>query len=373
MTPRGYRAAGTISSASDPPRVPLPTRFCNPGPRCTPRHAASRNRPAESRLDSADARTRRASPRNDLESYADGPTALVNVGRPIRLALVIAALLTRDGAITHADTDTLTDVMRRAHQYVVVYEDHELSSVIGREHYDQQWLDAQAHIKTERTLTSDYLLFQLPPSEDWFALRDVYEVDGMPVVDRTSRLNDLFGRPHDVQRGLAMDIMKEAARFNLAPELYFRTLNVPTFALRYLRPSSRSRMTFAKVGEEEVESTRAWIVAWREIKGPTYVSTPAGRELHAEGRFWIAPDTGAVMRTEMIVGGTRGTSARATITVTYRHEPELGFRVPIEMLERYDDPRHRKHDVVVARATYSEFRPFDSRSLVRPHTERESR
>jgi hypothetical protein len=297
----------------------------------------------------------------------------VKCGAATRLALVIAAVLTLDNVITRADTHTLTDVMRRAHQYVVLYEDHELSTVIGRELYQQQWLDAQARTKTERTLMSDYLLFQLPPSEDWFALRDVHAVDGTPLVERTARLDDLFGRPHDVQRNVAMEIMKESARFNLAPELYYRTVNVPTFALRFLRPSSRSRMKFAKVGEEHVESTRSWIVEYREIKGPTYVATPDRHDLRAQGRFWIDPDTGAVVRSEMIVGGTRRTPARATITVTYRHEPALGFRVPIEMLERYENPRQRQGDVVVARATYSEFRPFDWRTLVRPPTERESR
>ena len=297
----------------------------------------------------------------------------VNVSAPTRLALVMAALVTADGAVTRADTHTITDVMRRAHEYVVLYEDHELSTVVAREQYQQQWLDAQGHTKTTRTLTSDYLLFQLPPSEDWFALRDVHDVDGTPVVDRKARLNDLFGRPRDVQRDLAVEIMQESARFNLAPDLYYRTLNVPTFALRFLRPSSRSRMTFAKVGEEQVDSTHSWIVDYREIKGPTYVSTPDRRDLRAQGRFWIDPDTGAVMRSEMIVGGTRRTSARVTITVTYRHEPALGFRVPIEMLERYDDPRHREDDVVVARATYSEFRPFNWRTLVLPRTERETR
>ena len=297
----------------------------------------------------------------------------VNVGAPIRLALVLAALLMADGAVTRADIQTLADVMRRAHQYVVLYEDHELSTVVAREQYQQQWLDARGHTRTERTLTSDYLLFQLPPSEDWFALRDIHDVDGTPVVDRAVRLDDLFGHPHDVQRDLAMEIMKESARFNLAPDRYYRTVNVPTFALRFLRPSSRSRMTFAKVGEEQVDSTHSWIVDYREIKGPTYVSTPDRRDLRAQGRFWIDPDTGAVMRSEMIVGGTRRTSARVTITVTYRHEPALGFRVPIEMLERYDDPRHREDDVVVARATYSEFRPFNWRTLVLPRTERETR
>jgi hypothetical protein len=297
----------------------------------------------------------------------------VNVGAPIRLVLALAALLAGDGAITRADTHTLTDVMRRAHQYVVLYEDHELSTVIGREQYQQQWLDSQARTKAERTLTSDYLLFQLPPSEDWLALRDVHDVDGTPVVDRAARLDDLFRRRHDVQRDLATEIMKESARFNLAADLYIRTVNVPTFALRFLRPSSRSRMTFEKVGEEQIESTRSWVVAYREIKGPTYIASPDRRDLRAQGRFWIDPDTGAVMRSEMMVGGTRRTSGRVTITVTYRHEPALGFRVPVEMLERYDNPRHREDDVVLARATYSEFRPFDWRTLVPPRTEREPR
>ncbi|MGH9176331.1 MAG: hypothetical protein ACRD1H_18325, partial [Vicinamibacterales bacterium] len=57
---------------------------------------------------------------------------------------------------------------------------------------------------------------------------------------------------------------------------------------------------------------------------------------------------------------------RATVTVTYRVEPKLGFRVPIEMRERYDNPRQKNDDVIVALGTYSDFRPFDWRSLVPP-------
>jgi hypothetical protein len=334
-----------------------------------------RDAAARATLDSTDARARCriADARRTIVNLRMDDRRCGSVGVPIRLALVMAALLTRDGAVTGADSETLTDVMRRAHQYVVIYEDHELSTVVAREQYQQQWLDARGHTKTARTLTSDYLLFQLPPSEDWFALRDVHDVDGTPVVDRTARINDLFGRPRDVQRDVAMEIMKESARFNLAPELYYRTVNVPTFALRFLRPSSRSRMKFAKVGEEQVESTRSWMVEFHEIKGPTYVSTPDRHDLRAQGRFWIDPDTGAVLRSEMILGGTRRTSARVTITVTYGQAPALRFRVPIEMLERYENPRHLEDDVVLARATYSEFRPFSWDALVLPRIERDSR
>jgi len=283
--------------------------------------------------------------------------------------MIVAAMLP-GGTITSADNRTLTEVMRRAHEYAVIYEDHELSTVMARERYQQQWLDGQARTKAERILISDYLLFQLPPNEDWFALRDVYEVDGMPVDDRADRLKGLFTRPRELQGDQAMEIMKESGRFNLAPDLYYRTVNVPTFALRFLRPESRSRVAFSKVGEEQVEGTASWIVEYRETKGPTFIATPERRDLPAHGRFWIEPDTGVVLRSEMVVGGTRRMSARVTITVTYRHQPTLGFRVPIEMLERYDNPRHTEDDVVVARATYSEFRRFDWRTLVPPPNER---
>jgi hypothetical protein len=47
--------------------------------------------------------------------------------------------------------------------------------------------------------------------------------------------------------------------------------------------------------------------------------------------------------------------------------------VPIEMLERYENPRHLEDDVVLARATYSEFRPFNWQTLVPPRIEPESR
>jgi hypothetical protein len=293
-------------------------------------------------------------------------------GAPILVALIIAAAaLPGRGTAAGADDRAFTEVMRRAHGYTVIYEDHELSTVMGREIYQQQWLDAAGQTKAERSLTSDYLLFQLPPSEDWFAFRDVHNVDGMPVGDRADRLKQLFTGPGEPQGDRAMEIMKESGRFNLAPDLYFRTVNVPTFALRFLRPASRSRVVFTKAGEEPVGNTPAWVVEYRETKGPTFVATPERRDLPAHGRFWIAPDTGAVLRSEMIVGGSRRMPAQVTITVTYKHEPSLGFHVPVEMLERYDNPRRPlQDDVVVARATYSEFRRFDWRTLVPPPTER---
>jgi hypothetical protein len=283
----------------------------------------------------------------------------------LRVSLVIlAALLSTASMLTGTDTVSFAEVMRRAHAYVTLYEDHELGTVMACERYLQWRVGADDNIKGERTLLSDYVLLQLP-DEDWIAVRDVYEVDGAMVADRAGRLRKLFSEPREEWGRRAMRMAKDSALFNLG-ERYYRTVNLPTFALRVLRPANRKRIVFDKAGEEQVEDTTTWVVAYREAKGPTFSATAAGADIPAHGRFWIEPDTGVILRSEMTLGGTPRLSARATITVTYRLEPTLGFRVPIEMRERYDDPRRKRDDVVIAVATYSDFRRFDWRTLALP-------
>lgn len=285
--------------------------------------------------------------------------------RVLRPSLVmLTAVLAAARTPASIETATFAEVMHRVHAYVTLYEDHELSTVIAREGYYQQWLDYAGNIKGERTLLSDYLLLQLP-DEDWVALRDVYDVDGTGVTDRAARLKALFAGPREQLGERAMKMAKESARYNLG-DLYYRTVNLPTFALRILRPASRKRIVFSKAGEEKIDGTSAWVVTFRETKGPTFSATAKGADIPAHGRFWVEPDTGAVLRSEMILGGTGRLPPRATITVTYRLEPSLGFRIPIEMRERYDNPRDLNADVVVALATYSDFRRFDWRTMILP-------
>ncbi len=263
---------------------------------------------------------------------------------------------------------TLDEVMRRAHAYVAVYEDHQLSSLIAREEYKQQWVrhdlrdqGQRALLSEERTLLSEYMIFQLPPSEDWFALRDVREVDGVPVADHDVRLKLLFTDSRNRVEELAMAIDQESARFNLGDVP--RTVNLPTFALRFLRPSNRKRFDYKKEAEERVGDAVTWVVGYRETHSPTFSGTAGGEDVPASGRFWIDPATGAVLRTEMILGGTRKLQQRAKVTVTYALDETVGFRVPIEMRETYDKPRQKNSEVINAVATYSTFRPFDGRTL----------
>ena len=281
---------------------------------------------------------------------------------------VVVGLLAIGLPAAHAQSSlTLDEVMKRAHGYVAVYEDHQLSGLIAQEEYKQQWvrapeLDRDEPVTEARTLRSEYMIFQLPPSEDWFALRNVTDVDGVPVADRAVRLKMLFteSRTRAVEE-LAMAIDQENARFNLGTVP--RTVNLPTFALRFLRPVNRKRFSFRKDSEERIAGAVTWVIGYRETGRPTFSGTARDEDVPASGRFWIEPSTGAVLRTEMVLGGTRRLQQRATVTVTYALNEALGFRVPIEMRETYDMPRKKNSDVISAVATYSNFRPFDSRTL----------
>jgi hypothetical protein len=281
----------------------------------------------------------------------------------VKLSVVVAIAVAWIVAQPAAQAPTFAQVLRRAHEYVVIYEDHELSTVLAEEHYHQEVFDARGRRTRERTLRSDFLIFQLPPEEDWFALRDVYEVDGEVVGQRLERAKRLFSTTGEVG-ARAMEMAEESARFNIGTVI--RTINVPTFPLRFLRPASRARFVFDAGGMEEVGGVATWIVSYRETKSPTFTATPEGRNVPARGRFWVEPQTGAIVRSELIMGGTRRVPTRATITVTYRRDERLDFWVPVEMRERYDNPRAEKAEVVTGTASYSSLRPFDWRKLAPP-------
>jgi hypothetical protein len=244
--------------------------------------------------------------------------------------------------------------MRRAHAYVVEYED-DLSGIVAEEHWRQRIVRPEGSVVGERVLRSDYLVYQLLPEEQWFAFRDVFEVDGAPVRDRNQQFGELLARGSTSIAEQETKLAAASAQYNLGP--VYRTIDRPTFVLAFLRPAYRSRFDFEKVGEEVVNGTATWVMSYREIKEPTFVRTRTGKSLKSHGRLWIEPTTGRLVRSELVSGATRAVPERATIVVTFGPTPDLPFWVPVEMSEVYDNPRERAADRITGLATYSNFRP----------------
>jgi hypothetical protein len=100
-------------------------------------------------------------------------------------------------------------------------------------------------------------------------------------------------------------------------------------------------------------------IAFRETRPATVIRTDDGRDFPAAGRFWLNPETGAVLMSELELINRR---VRATINVSYQSEPLVGFLVPAEMREHYEAGGL----AIEGRATYGQFRQLQHRSSVVP-------
>jgi hypothetical protein len=265
------------------------------------------------------------------------------------IACLFAALLVQG---LHAQSETGA-IVARAGAYVAEFE-RRFGSMVTEERYEQSVQDlpplgARSRPQWERvTLVSDFLLVQVP-GEGWTPFRDVFERNGQKLRDREERLARLFLNGSSRSSfDQARQIMLESSRYNVGT--IERTINIPTMPLVYLTPAHRGRFHFELGKRDPQDGT---MIEFREVKGPTYVSTRDGKDMPSAGRFWVDEATGAIRRTELDV---EDSAVEAHIKVVYRLDDSLGIWVPSRMEERYRDKT--SGHAVRGVATYSRFRKF---------------
>jgi hypothetical protein len=297
--------------------------------------------------------------------------------RSARVGAGIAVLLiAASPAPGVGDEPSLKVVLGRAGAYVSELQ-RRLSTIVAEERYAQTvWNLREADRREPLSrveLRSEFLLVRPDGSDRYVELRDTFEVDGRPVHDRRDRLTGLFTDRVSPSRSSVQQIINESARYNIGD--ITRTLNVPTLPLLFLHPRYQSRFKFERTRDTEPAvarlqgettgtavfrvSTEVWVVAYREVDEPTLVRTPEGRNRPVRGRFWIEPDTGRVLMSDLAAGDN---DLRAEISVSYQSEPLLGFLVPIEMRERYE--ARKRNTLIEGSARYSAFRPLVARQAV---------
>src|SRR5262245_23130244 len=97
----------------------------------------------------------------------------------------------------HAQEPTLADVLSRAGAYVTAFQ-RQLAGIVAEETYVQDIREQAISVSgprppqlrgpTHRELASDLLLVKPEKGDRWIQFRDVFQVDGRPVRDRTERL-----------------------------------------------------------------------------------------------------------------------------------------------------------------------------------------
>jgi len=259
----------------------------------------------------------------------------------------------------------LAVVLDRATQYVHLYQ-QEISGVVAEERYVQDADKSDRPFVTHRELKSDLLLVRTGSPdggiEAYVQFRDVYEVDGEPVRDRTDRLTKLFTNPAANLRRQASQIMEESSRYNIGSVQ--RNINVPLMALMFLDPVYQSRFKYSLDTEhkgvprglpktpEFTLASDAWELDFDEIRTPTIIRGD-GQDAKSHGRVWIDPDTSQVLLTELV---NEAPTVRSTIRVSFRSEPIAGCRLPVEMRETY--VMKKRFYTLNGAATYSNYRRF---------------
>jgi hypothetical protein len=271
-----------------------------------------------------------------------------------------------------ADEPALAAVLERAAAYVADFH-RQLSSIVAEERYVQDVYPAAGRDAgrrdggggpVHRELKSDLLLLKPAGGDAWMTFRDVFEVNGEPVRDRTERLSQLFLRRTPSTDAMIRRILDESSRYNIGD--IRRNVNTPTYPLLFLEAANHFRFKFKRTTDRRPRtephaapggafhvSTEVWVIAYEEKEGGTMIRTDGHKDLPSKGRFWIEPSTGRVLMSELVAQNRR---LRATIDVSYQSEPLLGLLVPIEMREWYDNMRTRSH--IQAVATYGRFRQF---------------
>jgi len=192
---------------------------------------------------------------------------------------------------TESQPVALGTVLERAVTYVSEYEEL-LGMIIGEEEYVQNatWMRAgppsRVTRRQQRRLRSDFLL--LPILEEWYGVRNVLRVDGLRVEASETFLES----PEEIIAN------RTDAQHNIGD--FARTFNVPTFALTLLRPKNINRFSFEKRDEDRIDDVETWEIDFSEVVSPTMVRGSNGEDRFAKGRFWISPETGEVLRTELV-------------------------------------------------------------------------
>jgi len=268
-----------------------------------------------------------------------------------------------------AQEASLEVVLARAAEHVTEFR-RQLSGIVAEESYEQRATTLSANTfnrfpeyrKERRTLRSDFLLVQPTGEERYIEFRDVFEVNGRPVRDRQERLTRLFLDRSARAASQIQNIITESARYNIGD--IQRTLNTPTLAQLFLLPSNQPRVKFSRETDDTSTALERgwgqstgpaglWVIAFEEILTDTLIRGQGGKDMPSQGRFWIEPEAGRVLVTEILV---EDREVRATIDVRYEADPAMGNLVPVEMRERYQNLRNGSR--VDGTATYSRFRRF---------------
>ena len=281
--------------------------------------------------------------------------------RRLALAAVVAGALTLlAGSVSAQSTlngltgPSMADVLDRLGTYLAHYSD-QLSRTVASERYKQTTGSGVTY--AEALLESEFGVLKIPGYEGWLGFRDVIKVNGRPVQDHESRLEELLLSPAPVALDQARRIAEASARQNIGA--LQRNINNPALVLELFDRRNHHRLHFTKADEDTIDQLHVWVIRYEEQSKPTLIRTPQGRDVPTSGLAWVEPVSGALIRAEVNIkdffaAAGFGTS-KAQMRVYFKEDAKLKFWVPSRLTERYEVGGL---GIVTGDATYANYRQF---------------
>jgi hypothetical protein len=275
--------------------------------------------------------------------------------RSLFLLLAVVATPSADGRAQSVNLSR-DAVVSAAAAYVRSYQ-QQFAFLVADEHTVQEAFGVKKEARIplgRRTTRGEIFITFLEGRRHWTTVRDVAEVDTVPVADRVD-LPDLLSRedPDTVARRLfALN-----ARYNIGGVV--RNFNDPMLALLPLSDAHRSRFSFDLERADRRDASAAEVtLAFRERERPTLVRPPSGGAAFARGTLTIDAATGAIRHSRLTV---RYDTITAELITEFTREDRLDLLVPATFFERYTASADGYDDLITSTSTYSNYRRFEAR------------
>jgi hypothetical protein len=273
-----------------------------------------------------------------------------------RGVLVIGVVLWAVGGL-QAQSAPLNVVLERVAGYLLDYET-KVFELVAEEEYSQ-WIKRRPgygqDIVARRKLNSTYFLVRLPDGQAWYGFRDVGRVDGKTIAREGPPMADLLSERTIDAVEEALAVTRANAKYNIGG--VYRTLNVPLQALELFSRHFQQRFDFHDAGRERVSGLNAAVLGFRERSAPSVITDGFGGDVLSQGRVWVDPPSGAVLRTELRFYGPATSYLKENfIRVDFERDSRLQLLLPREMEETYG----LDVEVVHGRAPYRNYRRFET-------------
>ena len=271
--------------------------------------------------------------------------------RAILGALLVAVALTTLQAQDRKKIDTSAKaVVAAAVAYVAAYQ-KDMAFVLADEVATQHVMTPVGGLIDTRRTLAEFFLTYLPNEGTWISVRDVHEVDGVPVTNADDIRTLIKSAP--IWR-LGSVLAEKNARFNIGN--IRRTFNEPTFGLLVVSAIHQRRFKFDRVAVSPGASPTVTL-KFTERDRPTLIAGMHGEPVFTRGELGIDAATGRVERTrvEMTLG-----SVHAVLSTAYAPDGKLNLWVPAIMSEHYENSTPAFGQTITVDTEYTNYRRFDT-------------